>query len=56
VAAYGSENDTHGSPQPAKARNGQRVTITLYFNKHKSVDIRAGVCPRSDCLDHERRR
>jgi hypothetical protein len=42
VAAYSSENDKHGSPQLVKPRDGQRVTITLYFNKHKSVDIRAG--------------
>jgi hypothetical protein len=41
VAAYPSENDVHGSPQLVKPRNGQRVTITLYFNKDKSVDVRA---------------
>jgi hypothetical protein len=41
VTSYSSENDVHGSPQLVKPRNGQRVTITLYFNKRKSVDVRA---------------
>ena len=41
ATSYGSENDVHGSPQLVKPRNGQRVTITLYFNKYKSVDVRA---------------
>jgi hypothetical protein len=41
VASYSSENDVQGSPQLVKPRNGQRVTITLYFNKRKSVDVRA---------------
>jgi hypothetical protein len=40
VAAYSSENDKEGSPQLVKPRPGKRVTVTLYFNKHKSVDAR----------------
>jgi hypothetical protein len=40
-ASYSSENDVQGSPQLVKPRNGQRVTVTLYFNKRKSVvDVR----------------
>jgi hypothetical protein len=38
VAAYSSENDKEGPPQLVKPRAGKRVTITLYFNKHKSID------------------
>jgi hypothetical protein len=41
VTSYSSENDVHGSPQLVTPRDGQRVTITLYFNKRKSfVDVR----------------
>jgi hypothetical protein len=40
VASYSSENDVQGSPQLVKPRNGQRVTVTLYFNKRKSFDVR----------------
>lgn len=40
VASYSSENDAQGSPQLVKPRSGQRVTITLYFNKRMSVDVR----------------
>jgi hypothetical protein len=41
VTSYGSENDVHGSPHLVKPRDGQRVTITLYFNKRTlPVDIR----------------
>jgi hypothetical protein len=40
VASYSSENDVENSPQLVKPRNGQRVTVTLYFNKRKSVDVR----------------
>lgn len=39
AASYSSENDVQGSPQLVKPRRGQRVTVTLYFNKRKSVDI-----------------
>ncbi len=40
VASYSGENDMESSPQLVKPRNGQRVTVSLYFNKRKSVDVR----------------
>jgi hypothetical protein len=39
VASYGSENDKSAAPQLVKPHDGQRVTVTLYFNKRKFMNI-----------------
>lgn len=41
VANYSSENDQHGAPQLVKPEDGQKVTVTLYFNKRKFTTTRA---------------
>jgi hypothetical protein len=51
LANYSSENDKQGAPQLVSPHNGQRVTVTLYFNKRKTKDTRLHAKRRSKLAD-----
>jgi hypothetical protein len=51
VAGYGSENDEHGARQLLKPHNGQKVSITLYFNKRRFVSARSRAIRRRSLGD-----